>query len=228
MKPGKIIIVYSFLVCLFLMLVGIISAKNTGQLFTSFIFLPLIFYFGIMLLQTKKKTKKTVGAIHESPNVIASLAEALPAGRQESPPANTTPAIEPEVVADVPDNNKRLFLKLIGSAGFSLLLMSLFTKKAQASFFGSAPTGPGVVGLKDSTGKKIDPAEKRPTDGYEISNIDDAGSPAYYGFLKKTGEWYILQDNAGAFRYAKGSDGFAISWAIRGTLTYDYFNNVFG
>ena len=221
MKPGKIIIIYSFIVCLILTVVGIISAKNTSQLLSSFIFLPLIFFFGIKLLQSRGKSsskiikRKPATAVNNAPVVVV----------QESAVEQVT---EPEVITGVPDNNKRLFLKLIGSAGFSLLLMALFTKKAQASFFGSAPTGPGTVSIKDIAGNKIDPAEKKPTDGYEITNIDDAGTPAYYGFMKKTGEWYIMQNSSNAFRYAKGNSDFVINWGVRGTLTYDYFNTVFG
>lgn len=138
-------------------------------------------------------------------------------------------AIVPEEIPlGVADGDKRLFLKLIGSTGFSLLLMALFTKKAQAAFFGSVP-GPGVVAIKDSAGNKIDPAEKNPTDGYEITEIDDAGSPAYYGFVKKTGAWYVmLEDSSGGYRYAKGSNNFSVNWAGRALLSYDYFDVVFG
>lgn len=207
MKSHRILILYSFFVCLFLMVVGIFSAKDTTQLLSSFIYLPLIFYFGTRLLHFIKKKELPL---------LTSIAD-------------TKPAIEPEVVVGVPDNDKRLFLKLIGSTGFSLLLMALFTKKAQASFFGSAPLGPGVVGIKDIAGNRVNPAEKNPTDGYKITNIDGAGTPAYYGFVKSTGAWYIMEEGAtGAYRYAKGSTSFSTNWTNRATLTYDYFNTVFG
>lgn len=107
--------------------------------------------------------------------------------------------------------------------------MALFTKKAQASFFGSAPTGPGSVFIKNSAGIKIDPAEQMSTDGYAITNIDDAGYPTYYGFVKKTGEWYIMnQSSDSVFLYTKGNDSFAGNWNNRAKLSYDYFNIVFG
>jgi len=216
MKSSQIIIIYSFFICLFLTLAGIFTAKNASQLLSSFIYLPLIFYFGTKLIHfLKKPTTKSVPR-----RKIIRLPEA-----DFSPQTS----IEPEVVTGVPDNDKRLFLKLIGSTGFSLLLMALFTKKAQASFFGSAPLGPGVVAIKDSAGNKIDPAEKNPTDGYEITDIDDASSPAYYGFVKNTGAWYImLEDSSGSYRYTKGTNNFATNWTNRATLTYDYFNSVFG
>lgn len=215
MKPNKILIIYSFFICLFLTIVGIFSAKNVTQLLSSFIFLPLIFYFGTRMLRffkpvpKKQITKKKTSAL-------------------QTAVSNHQTAIEPEIIPGVADNDKRLFLKLIGSSGISLLLMALFTKKAQAAFFGSVP-GPGVVAIKDSAGNKIDPAEKNPTDGYEITEIDDTSSPAYYGFVKKTGAWYIMQeDSTGAYRYTKGDSGFSTAWTGKAGLNYGYFNSIFG
>jgi hypothetical protein len=215
MKSNKILIIYSFFICLFLTLVGIFSAKNVTQLLSSFVFLPLIFYFGTRMLHLLKPSPPKTISKKKKP--------ALPA----IPLADQT-LIEPETVQGVADNDKRLFLKLIGSSGVSLLLMALFTKKAQAAFFGSVP-GPGVVAIKDSAGNKIDPAEKNPTDGYEITEIDDSSTPAYYGFVKKTGAWYIMEEGAtGAYRYHKGDSGFSAAWAGKELLSYSYFNTVFG
>jgi hypothetical protein len=56
------------------------------------------------------------------------------------------------------DPERRKFLKLIGAAGGSLFLMTIFTKKAEASFFGSMP-GPGTLAIKNSSGTTIDPSE---------------------------------------------------------------------
>jgi hypothetical protein len=217
MKSTRILITYSFIVCIFLMTIGLFSAKTSSQLLNSFIYLPLIFYFGIKLLQTKRRPQHKKHDVKQETSKKISQIQTI---SDESP-------ITPEVVVGVPDNDKRLFLKLIGSAGFSLLLMALFTKKAQASFFGSAPVGPGIVGIKDISGNKINPSEKKPTDGYEVSNIDDAATPSYYGFIDKSGAWYILQNDAGTFLYAKGSDTYTLNWTNRTTLIYDYFNNVF-
>lgn len=217
MKSNRILIIYSFIICLVLTVVGIFSAKNSGQLLSSFIYLPLIFYFGTKILHFQKKSipKKI---LKKKITTLPTIA-----------PTEVSEAIEPEIVTGVPDHDKRLFLKLIGSTGFSLLLMALFTKKAQASFFGSAPLGPGVVGVKDIAGNRVNPAEKNPTDGYEITNIDDASTPAYYGFVKSTGAWYIMEEGAtGAYRYAKGASSFSTNWTGRALLSYDYFNNVFG
>ena len=119
-----------------------------------------------------------------------------------------------------------MFLKLIGSAGLSLFMFTLFTKRAEAAFFGSVP-GPGTVSIKDSAGNKIDPSEKQPTDGYKITELDDS-VPAYYGFINKDGAWFIQkEDSNGSYRYTKGPSGFTTSWTNRASLTYDYFDNVF-
>lgn len=199
-------------VSLLLTFVGLFSATNTQQMLSSLIYLPLILYFGSRLIpRGRKETPKF--RIRHDPNPV--YPETV----------NFTPT---EIVKDVADNDRRIFLKLIGSAGFSLLFMALFTKKAQAAFFGSMP-GPGTVAIKNSAGVKIDPAESHPTDGYEIAEIDDTSSPAYYGFLKKNGYWYITKEtSAGSYRYTKGTTSFSTNWTNRASLTYDYFDSVFG
>ena len=127
----------------------------------------------------------------------------------------------------VSDNNRRLFLKLIGSSGAMLFFMAIFSEKAHASFFGSMP-GPGTLAIKDSVGNVIDPAEKQSTDGYEIAEVDDSGTDSYYGFLHQNGAWYITKESStGAYRYTKGPSAFATAWTNRLSLTYDYFDNVF-
>jgi hypothetical protein len=122
---------------------------------------------------------------------------------------------------------RRKFIKILGGAGIGFLLMSLINpRKAEASFFGSVP-GPGTVSIKDSTGAKIDPAIKSPTDAYGISQIADT-TPAYYGFVNKSGAWYITREEEdGSYRYFKGLTDFATNWANRNILSYDYFNTTF-
>jgi hypothetical protein len=55
------------------------------------------------------------------------------------------------------DKNKRNFLKVAGIAGASLVGSMLLPKKADALIMGSSPTT-GVVGVKDSTNTRINPA----------------------------------------------------------------------
>jgi hypothetical protein len=135
---------------------------------------------------------------------------------------------EVEDLLEIKDRKRRQFLKIVGGGGVSLFFMLFFMPgKAEAAFFGSSP-GPGVVAIKDSSGTKIDPAEKQPTDGYNISEIDDATSPSYYGFVHKNGPWYIAkEDSAGAYRYISGSSNFSTSWTARAGLEYDYFDSIF-
>jgi hypothetical protein len=68
-----------------------------------------------------------------------------------------------------------------------------------------------------------------PLVGYRISDMDDAGDPAYYGFEDKDGNWYIMEYSIGAstFRYAKGTSGYAAGWAGRGALSYALFETTF-
>lgn len=125
------------------------------------------------------------------------------------------------------DVDRRLFLKLIGSAGLSVFMMSIFTQKAHAAFFGSLP-GSSAIQIKNTLGEKIDPSQEHPTDGYEVTEIDDASAPAYYGFVNATGSWYITREASdGSYRYAKGSSSFTTNWTGRAILSYDYYNNVF-
>ncbi len=55
------------------------------------------------------------------------------------------------------DKDKRTFLKVAGVAGISLAGSLLLPKKAEALIMGSTPTT-GVVGVKDSTNERINPA----------------------------------------------------------------------
>jgi len=193
---------YNFIVITIITLGGFIGSKTSAQFISASLFTPLLLYFGWLVVPKRKR-------ILEIPS--------------KKPKTVLTPLPSPEKKFD---ENRRTFIKLVGSAGISLLFLSLFTKKAHAAFFGSVP-GPGTVALKDTTGVQIDPAIKTPTDGYKISQIDDA-SPAYYGFVNKAGAWFIMkEDSSGNYRYTKGASSFSTNWTNRASLTYDYFNIIF-
>lgn len=200
--PGKIdrfLTYYGFIVSTLMVITGLASAHSTTEFLTAGLFSPILIYFAIRIFP--KRTR----AIN-----IPEVSRAIVLER-----------------SSVPDFDRRAFLKLIGTAGLSLFMFALFTKKAEAAFFGSVP-GPGTVSLKDASGNKIDPAEKHPTDGYNITDLDDS-SPAYYGFVNKTGAWFIMKEDAttGAYRYTKGTSGYSTNWTSRASLSYDYFDNVF-
>lgn len=208
----KVLIYYNFILVSFIIIFGFLSVTSYVQLSAAILFFPLFVYFAVRVFPRRIKAVN------------------LPAKAVLLPVSGKTGEKEDKEVVKLKregvDIDRRMFLKLIGSAGLSLFLFSVFTKRAEAAFFGSVP-GPGVVSIKDSAGVKIDPAEKHPTDGYNITDLDDS-SPAYYGFVNKSGNWFVMkEDSSGAYRYAKGTSGYSSNWTNRASLGYDYFDNVF-
>lgn len=204
----KILIYYNFVIVSVIVVAGFLTAGSITQLVVAILFFPLLAYFAIKVFP---RSSRAVNLPTEAKVVVLNK--------------ETMPEVAKLKKAGV-DIDRRAFLKLIGTAGLSLFMFSLFTKRAEAAFFGSVP-GPGTVSIKDSAGNKIDPAEKKPTDGYNITDVDDS-SPAYYGFLNKSGAWFIQKEGtSGDYRYAKGASSYATNWTGRAGLTYDYFDNVF-
>lgn len=232
MTAKTLLLIYNLALCLIFTLTGTIFAKSSPQLVNSLIFLPLVFYFSLALfrhLRANAAVKKTAQVAKPTSAALAKKAD------QSLTPNPEEPALEGEAVKDVPEVDRRIFLKLIGSAGISLFMLALFTKKAQAAFFGSVP-GPGTIALKDTAGVKIDPAKHHPTAGFKISQIDDTSSAtyAYYGFLDKTGAWYLQREqltgaDAGQYLYSTGSSGFSTAWINRVSPTpaYATFDSTF-
>ncbi|KKU10507.1 MAG: hypothetical protein UX13_C0010G0007 [Candidatus Woesebacteria bacterium GW2011_GWB1_45_5] len=205
----KVLIYFNFIVVSTMVITGFIGASSLPQLMAAIIFFPLALYFWLLVVP-KKKTA-----------II--FPEILPSKGQ--PVIKLKKAKEGRL-----DLNRRTFLKLVGTAGVTLFLFSIFTKRAHGAFFGSIP-GPGTIAIKDSTGAVIDPAIKTPTDGYKINQVDDS-SPAYYGFTNKDGAWFIMKEDTstGDYRYTIGPSDFTnatTGWPNRAALTYDYFENVF-
>lgn len=220
-RGKKITLYYSFILVTVMNIAGFASANSPSQFASAFLFVPITLYFW---LQVKPKKTKKLPIEHGMLSII--------------PGTEISKNDEPEELKKIEDDypadkfgkgfelDRRMFLKLIGSAGLSVLMLALFTKKSHAAFFGSVP-GPGTVALKDSTGAQIDPAIKHPTDGYRISQLDDS-SPAYYGFTEKGGAWFIMkEDSSGNYRYVKGASDFSTNWTGRAGLTYDYYDVIF-
>lgn len=217
----KLFIFYNFIVVAIMTFSGFLGCTNIAQLFSAILFFPLFIYFGKMVLPRKKQALVIPAIIYPSEK---------PAHQKDK--LASTPQSSPQILKPHKSNfdlDRRMFLKLIGSAGITVFFFSIFAKKAQASFFGSAP-GQGTITLKDSTGATIDPAIKHPTDGYKISRLDDS-SPAYYGFTNKDGAWFIMkEDSSGNYTYAVGSSSFSTSWGNRasgdsGLISYgEYFD----
>ena len=223
----SLLLLFNFLATSLLFVFSLGLSRSVVQVLFSVLYLPYPIYFLLVisnwyqklrLLKPKGKAvlSRTAGPKPMSP--IAIMPEAQSSLSFESLP----------LTGGNLDQNRRQFLKLIGTTGVGFVLVSLLNpKKAGAAFFGSVP-GPGTVGIKDSLGDKIDPAIKQPTDGYKISQLDDISIPAYYGYINKDGAWYIMsEDSSGNYRYVRGGSDFVSSWADREDLDYDYFDNVF-
>lgn len=212
---------YAFILTTIMTIMGFVGAKSAPQFFSAVLFSLLALYFWILILPKRNKKLPLVETLPEIIGIKTKKGKVTKNGQE----------IEGEVVsADTFGKNfdldRRMFLKLIGSTGVTLFLFSLFTKKAEATFFGSVP-GPGTLAIKDSSGVQVDPSVKQPTDGYNISQIDDS-SPAYYGFVDKNGNWYIMkEDSSNNYRYTKGTSSFSTNWTGRAALSYDYFDAIF-
>lgn len=149
------------------------------------------------------------------------------------PAAHAEPRATPQLKADeekrhsvgITDIEKRAFLKLIGATGLSFFLISIFGRRLEALLFGQnivqAPTRYQQHGQSD------DAVASSPTEGYNISEIDN-GIVGYYGFTNKDGGWLIMKEDtkSGSFRYAKGESNFVANWSNRENLKYDYFHNL--
>ncbi len=229
--------------------------KGPADTFFPLLILPLNLYF-LRLFFNFRSVPATVSVSADaldtsfnptppySPQTPSSHPIYTPTPSISSPPrgrkARSLPQDEiliPQVLSEkqVKDIDRRLFLKLIGSAGMTTFIFSLFTNRAHAAFFGSMP-GPGTVALKNSAGVPIDPAEKYPTSGYKIAQLDDTSSAtyAYYGFLDKTGAWYLQREqltgvDTGQYLYSKGASDFSTAWTNRASPTpaYATFDNTF-
>ncbi len=91
-----------------------------------------------------------------APIVVSSAPEPAPIP-DEAPEIVTTFDERPELGASVVDDQKRMFLKLASVVGLGVVAASAIPEKAQAYVMGSSPTS-GVVGMKDATNTRINPA----------------------------------------------------------------------
>lgn len=198
----KLLIMYCLVVSCIFVVGGFMSSKNQTDFITSFVFLPLPVYFLILVFfQRKMVTVTPVGQ------------------RSYTPPVATTKL----------DENRRDFLKLIGTAGISIFVYNLLFRRDVGPLLGnfSSNNNTNPLTLKNAQGDVINPAEKSPTEGYSISQIDDSPT-AYFGFINNMGQWFIMrQDTDNSYRYSRGDKDFTSNWTDRTKLEYDYFDNVF-
>lgn len=210
----KILILTCFIIATLVVFGMFISATTYVQLAVAVATYPLLVYVTFVVFPRKNFN-------HALPATVAALQPPLVAKKTES---GKTEGIG---IADI---DKRVFLKLIGATGLSLFLFSLISRKTEGSFFRSvqSPAVSGRLTLEDLDGKKVNPAQSQPTDGYIISEIDD-NVITFYGFTNKDGAWYVMKEDpdTGSFRYNRGDSNFPGSWDNRENLKYDYFSNVF-
>lgn len=208
----KTITYSNFIIASLVVIVAFVTATTYTQLVIAILLYPLLAYFAFKILP--RENWKAPEVTIQLPAFSASNAE-----KDASPPKREN--------AGIADNDKRAFLKMIGAAGISFFLYSIFIKRTGVPFFGNV-TGPETLSLKDATDHKIDPAEKLPTDGYVITEIDDS-IIAFYGFTNKEGAWFVIREDSdtGSFRYVRGDLDFTSNWGNREHLTYDYYTNVF-
>ena len=137
--------------------------------------------------------------------------------RTWSVPAEKVKAVLPEHHGErvgILDTDKRDFLKMIGAAGLSFLLFSLFNRRTDILFPSKSITAPE--------------AERSPLEGYQITEIDDSAT-TYYGFTNKQGAWIIMKvdTETSSFRYTRGDSKFSDNWEGRTALNYVYFHELF-
>ena len=73
---------------------------------------------------------------------------------------------------------------------------------------------------------------------YQATDVDDAETIKYHGFVKTNGDWLIMKEDTTAktYRYAVGDKlwkrteeekGYKVAWANRTSLTYFYLYEIF-
>lgn len=97
----------------------------------------------------------------------------------------------------------------------------------EVAIYGSTDGGSTWVALQIDTDGAIVLSRDDLSD-YFPSDIE-YGTPNYYGFVDKDGNWYIQRDASGGteFRYVKGSTDYTTNWTGRAGLSYGYFYDVF-
>ena len=214
MNKRKILTCCIFVIAGLVVGAAFVTATTYFQLAVAILLYPLLAYFLLKAFPRKNRVYPLKKPVTNIPPPVKSEEKV------------TTTKTENVGISDI---DKRAFLKLIGGAGLSLFLFSIFNKKSESLFFKSLP-GPvqGKVSLEDIAGNKIDPAQSQPMDGYRISEIDD-NVITFYGFTNKDGAWFVMKEDTdtGSFRYARGDSNFPGNWTNRENLKYNYFSNVF-
>lgn len=214
MYISKTLLIYPGFIFGFLLIAAVFITSTTyTQLGIAIVLYPLLAFFGykIFLDRNKVSTTTTKTRPHDIPAEIVAKEQ-----------VKTLP--DSIGIADI---DKRMFLKLIGATGISFFLISIFGQKIQSLFFDrqNLSQAPASVG---NTNNNTGTATISPTEGYNISEVDDS-IISYYGFINKDSAWFIMKGdaNTGSYRYVRGKSNFSDNWKKRQTLEYDYFSQVF-
>jgi hypothetical protein len=225
-RGRKLLMYYNFILITIMAVMGFVGTTSIPQLISAALFSPIAIYFWLLVLPKKNKKLPISGNM-----AIARVIDVKKGKATEG----EIEKLEEGVLLNKKlgkgfDIDRRMFLKLIGSTGLMVFIFSIFSQKAEGAFLGSVP-GPGTVALKDTTGAQVDPAIKTPTDGYKITETDDSDPNfSYYGFVDKSGKWFIMREGNGAYRYTKGDSNFASNWTnnkVNPTIPYNYFDIIF-
>ena len=189
-----------------------ITSTTYTQLGIAVLLYPLLAFLAYKVFLDRKQIIPTTATKTQLQDVLTNIVEEK---------------VKTQTDRGIADIDKRTFLKVIGATGISFFLISIFGQKVQSLLFGQnlalapASTGNPPVG-------KTSLAAASPTDGYNISEIDD-NIIGYYGFINKEGHWFIMKGDTdtGSFRYARGRSNFPETWKKRQNLDYDYFHQVF-
>lgn len=209
----KAITYSSFLIASFVVTALFITSSDYTQLAIAVTLYPFLIYIAYELfVRTKNLTPPPAPQVTRVNEVQVAPVETVK---------------ETSTISDI---EKRAFLKLVGAAGISFFLFSLFNKKLNPLSIGGNSLGSGTLfGPDNVDGTKTEAMSTQPLDGYKISEIDDIEEVSYYGFINKDGGWLIMRQDAdtSTFRYTKGDSDFPKNWEKRGQFMYDYFYNVF-
>lgn len=108
------------------------------------------------------------------------------------------------------ENKKRMFLKMAGVVGLGTAASLLFPNKAQALVFGSTPAS-NVVGVKDSSNARIDPAKE----GGNLATIKTSTDT----FVTSGGGGYVRQDSTATIAKESGGNLASIKTSIDSLVT---------
>lgn len=206
----KIFTIWSFALATIIVVAIFITATTLAQLAFAVVLYPLLVYVAYKAFLDQRLDVRIKSAVHS--NSVDPLKESL----------------------DINDDDRRVFLKLVGSTGIFLFIYSLLNiSRKPSSMIPKEWLKLGGHHLDPTIPHDVDHIQGQKTvdqlmDGFKIAEIDNADI-SYYGFMATNGAWYIMQANtgAGSFRYIRGESGFPENWKNRKNLKYDYLDKVF-